>query len=208
MPDMYTRYPTLLGLGAGFGALLSVIVLSTVTAASVVVPPTTTTTVVPSTTSTTTLVPSTTTTVPSTTTTLLVTTTTVPPTTTTTLRPWRPADECADVSRPVSAGAMRWCGWVAHYLYLTRDWQPGDLTRLMRTMDCESGGDPNAKNPRSTASGLFQFLDGSFTTWGPRAAAFFGFNNPTKNMPLDNIAAAVLYYVNAGPGPWPNCGRR
>lgn len=28
---------------------------------------------------------------------------------------------------------------------------------------CESGGDPQAKNPRSTASGVFQFLDGTWT---------------------------------------------
>lgn len=32
----------------------------------------------------------------------------------------------------------------------------------LRVMECESGGDPNAKNPNSSASGLFQFLK---TTW-------------------------------------------
>jgi len=31
---------------------------------------------------------------------------------------------------------------------------------------CESGGDPKAKNPSSTASGLFQFINGTWRTYG------------------------------------------
>lgn len=33
-----------------------------------------------------------------------------------------------------------------------------DVTRFLRIMQCESGGDPDAKNPNSSASGLMQHL--------------------------------------------------
>lgn len=32
------------------------------------------------------------------------------------------------------------------------------VDRMLRIMDCESGGNPKAKNPRSSATGLFQIL--------------------------------------------------
>lgn len=33
-----------------------------------------------------------------------------------------------------------------------------DVHRFLRIMQCESGGDPDAKNPNSSASGLMQHL--------------------------------------------------
>ena len=121
---------------------------------------------------------------------------------------WQPADECRRISRPVSAGTMRWCAKFAYYLHLTGDWQPGDLTKLLRTADCESRGNPLADNPRSSAFGIGQFLDSTWQRWAPRSAAFFGYDNPNRRMAYDQIATMVLLYVRAGPGPWPNCGRR
>lgn len=123
-------------------------------------------------------------------------------------RTWQPADECRRISRPVSAGTMRWCATFAHYLHLTGDWQPGDLTKLLRTADCESRGNPLADNPRSSAFGIGQFLDSTWERWAPRAAAEFGYDSPNRRMAYDQIATMVLLYVRAGPGPWPNCGRR
>ncbi|HEY5652241.1 MAG TPA: transglycosylase SLT domain-containing protein [Acidimicrobiia bacterium] len=35
---------------------------------------------------------------------------------------------------------------------------PSDVARALRVIGCESSGDPDAKNPRSSASGLFQHL--------------------------------------------------
>lgn len=34
----------------------------------------------------------------------------------------------------------------------------------VRVADCESGGDPSAQNPTSTASGLYQFINGTWTS--------------------------------------------
>ena len=42
-----------------------------------------------------------------------------------------------------------------------------DVHRFLRIMQCESGGDPDAKNPNSSASGLMQHLT---RYWGDRAA--------------------------------------
>lgn len=33
-------------------------------------------------------------------------------------------------------------------------------------IECESGGNPDAQNPRSTASGLFQFINGTWRAYG------------------------------------------
>ena len=43
-----------------------------------------------------------------------------------------------------------------------------DVDRFLRIMQCESGGDPLAKNPNSSASGLMQHLT---RFWDDRAAA-------------------------------------
>ncbi len=40
--------------------------------------------------------------------------------------------------------------------------EPAEVDRAMQVLECESDGDPYAKNPRSSAAGLFQFLRG---TW-------------------------------------------
>ena len=56
----------------------------------------------------------------------------------------------------------RWRPIVSIYFPSDRvDW-------ALRIIECESHGDPNAKNPRSTASGLFQHLA---SLWDERAAA-------------------------------------
>jgi hypothetical protein len=44
-------------------------------------------------------------------------------------------------------------------------WPPWAVERMMRIMHCESKGDPNAKNPRSSATGLFQIMGFWQTKW-------------------------------------------
>lgn len=152
----------------------------------------------------------TTTTQPATTTTTLaqVTTTTQPAPPAPAVPRWQPEDECGSLLRPVRSSTMRWCPAVARYLWASGHWQPGDLTRLMRIIDCESAGDPTAVNRRSGATGLFQHLPRYWSDRGAKAAAYFGFDHPTITMPLDNIAAGVWLYVTQGPRHWPTCGRR
>jgi hypothetical protein len=73
--------------------------------------------------------------------------------------------------------------------------QPADVPWAMRVMACESGGDPYAKNPRSTASGLFQFLRGWWSgAWG--YPAFDPFD------PEANVRAAAWLYYTDGPKHW------
>lgn len=69
----------------------------------------------------------------------------------------------------------------------------------MRVMACESGGNPLAKNPRSSASGLFQHLA---RLW-PERSVKAGWPGADIFDPEANIAvAAWLYYYGGGPGHW------
>ena len=68
----------------------------------------------------------------------------------------------------------RWAPLVAKHF------DPDDVDLALRIIDCESGGDPNAKNPTSSASGLFQHLRGwwagewSFDPFDPAQSVKYG----------------------------------
>jgi hypothetical protein len=65
-------------------------------------------------------------------------------------------------------------------------------------IQCESGGDPWAKNPRSTAAGLFQFLR---STWDRGPAPALGLPAYWTGAPYVaewNIQAAAWLYANWG----------
>ena len=68
----------------------------------------------------------------------------------------------------------------------------------LRIMECESRGDPNAKNPNSSASGLFQHLA---RLWPDRAKAA-GFGDEDVFDPFANIAVAAWLLENGGPSHW------
>jgi hypothetical protein len=76
---------------------------------------------------------------------------------------------------------------------------PADVARALAVISCESSGDPNAKNPRSSASGLFQHL-GRF--WQERSvdAGLPGADifDPTANVAV----AAWLVYEGGGWSHW------
>ena len=91
------------------------------------------------------------------------------------------------------------------------DWRPlveaffasGDVSRAMSVIGCESGGDPNAKNRYSTASGLFQHLA---SYWGQRSE-LAGYSGSDVFDPLANVAvAAWLVYDGGGWTHWAASG--
>lgn len=76
---------------------------------------------------------------------------------------------------------------------------PGDVSRALAVISCESSGDPNAKNPRSSASGLFQHL-GRF--WAERSVKA-GLAGADIFDPSANVAvAAWLVYEGGGWSHW------
>lgn len=93
-----------------------------------------------------------------------------------------------------------------------RDWrplvraffEPADVDRALGVIRCESGGRADAKNPTSTASGLFQHLG---SLWGERAAAA-GWAGADVFDPVANVAvAAWLVYDHGGWSHWaPSAG--
>lgn len=67
-----------------------------------------------------------------------------------------------------------------------------------RVMGCESGGNPDAVNPTSGASGLFQFLPSTWS-WASEAAGWGG-SSPFD--PPANVAAAAWLHEAIGPSQW------
>lgn len=79
---------------------------------------------------------------------------------------------------------------------------PDLVEEALVVMACESAGQPFAENPRSTASGLFQFLDGTWDRWNPRTDGWAG---ESVFHPEANIATAarlVLASVQEGQDRW------
>jgi len=99
-------------------------------------------------------------------------------------------------SGTVSVDVERWRTLVE--TYFPEDWVEWGL----RIMQCESKGDPNAKNPESTAAGLFQFLKG---TWNWVAVEQLGFSTYESGAVYDpelNVRAAAWLLANGGTSHW------
>jgi hypothetical protein len=93
----------------------------------------------------------------------------------------------ATASVAVAAGAVAAAATPAH---ADVDWGP--------IIACESGGNPAAQNPRSTASGLFQFLDSSWAAYGGlRYASRAKYATPAQQYAVANAA-----YARSGLTPW------
>jgi hypothetical protein len=96
-----------------------------------------------------------------------------------------------DVKRPI--GAEAWRSLASAYF------GPDDVERALVVIACESNGDPDAKNPHSTASGLFQHL----TRYWPQRAEAAGFAGASVFDPEANVAvAAWLVYSGGGWNHW------
>lgn len=89
--------------------------------------------------------------------------------------------------RSISHSVSQWRALVSVYF-------PADqVNNALSVMQCESRGNPRAQNSRSSAGGLFQFLDGSWARWG---------NGADKYDAEANIAAAGRYWARSGWAPW------
>ena len=93
-----------------------------------------------------------------------------------------------------------WTGTVEQWRPLIeRYFAPADVGWAMRVMSCESGGNPNAKNPAGSASGLFQHLAAKY--WTARAVAA-GWAGADVFDPEANVAVAAWLYYHGGPSHW------
>lgn len=93
----------------------------------------------------------------------------------------------------VGAGVERWRPLVELYF------RSGDVNWALRIMRCESHGDPYAKNPRSSARGLFQHLK----RYWPKRSHKAGFAGADIFDPEANVAvAAWLLYEGGGKSHW------
>lgn len=100
----------------------------------------------------------------------------------------------ASVNRSMGGIVEQWRGLVASYF-------PGDqVDRALCIMDHESGGNPNAKNPRSSARGLFQLLG---SMWAP----YFGVSQDALYDPETNVRLAAKVLAIQGWGAWSPYGR-
>jgi hypothetical protein len=71
-----------------------------------------------------------------------------------------------------------------------------EVDRACRVLLCESHGNPMARNARSSASGLFQFLDGTFRS-------VTGLSAPASSHPPEvQVAAAAKLWRASGWRPW------
>ena len=79
------------------------------------------------------------------------------------------------------AAVEQWRSLVAQHFPANR------VEEALRIMDCESNGDPNAYNPYSGASGLFQFLPSTWASTAPKA----GYGGASVFDPEANTASAA-----------------
>ena len=136
-----------------------------------------------------------------TTTTSTTTTTTVVPAPTTSV----PPQDICDRVHGIPERTLRWCPLVAINLAKWAALTLDNLQHNLAIVDCESKGDPNAKNPNSSATGLYQHID---TFRNARALRWGVGIVDDWTLPGPNIATGVALYVHGGPSHWPNCGRR
>lgn len=86
-----------------------------------------------------------------------------------------------ELQRAGGQGTERWRPIVEHYFPAER------VEQALEVMWCESRGNPNSTHPVSGASGLFQFMEGTWQWAAPQA----GYGGATRFDPEANIAAAA-----------------
>lgn len=127
---------------------------------------------------------------PPTTTTSTTTTQPPPPPTTTTTAPPPP---------PVVEPASSSTGDCGGYVPLLQKYWPGDqIAKACQVIGCETGYtySPSERNPSSSASGLFQFLDGTWESTTGTPAPASNYSAETQ------IAAGAKLWRQSGWNPW------
>ena len=89
-----------------------------------------------------------------------------------------------------NGGTEQWRTLVSTYF------QPDQVDTMLCLMQHESGGNPNAQNPNSSAAGLFQIMGFWWDQYG---------GNPYD--PETNVALAQVIYDQQGYGAWNPYGR-
>jgi peptidoglycan hydrolase CwlO-like protein len=123
------------------------------------------------------------------------TTTSAAPATSTTVAVGDPTTTPSVPPKPLKPAVEQWRSLVARFF------SPDLVDPALRVMQCESLGDPQAYNPYSGASGLFQFLPGTWAVTAGRA----GYAGSSPFEPDANVAAAAWlagYYQGRGQSPW------
>ena len=116
-------------------------------------------------------------------------TTTTPPTTT------AAPTETTTSSRATTTTANDGGGRTWNHPPAVERWRPlvetyfpaNRVEEALRILDCESNGDPDAYNPYSGASGLFQFLPSTWASTAPKA----GYPDASPFEPEPNVASAA-----------------
>ena len=89
--------------------------------------------------------------------------------------------EMTALQRATGAGVERWRPIVEHYF------PPERVEQAMEVMWCESRGNAKSSHPVSDASGLFQFMAGTWDWASPQA----GFEGASRFDPEANVASAA-----------------
>lgn len=98
----------------------------------------------------------------------------------------RPESSGSSVNRSMGSNVEQWRGLVSAY--------PWDANTALCLMSYESGGNPNARNPSSGASGLMQVLP----SWAPK----FGVSTDALFDPVTNLEISYALYADGGWGHW------
>ena len=105
-----------------------------------------------------------------------------------------PAAGSPATGRGMGTNVEQWRGLVAAYF------PAGQVDMALRVMACESGGNPDAANPRSTARGLMQVM---WSVWGPE----YGVTEQQLYDPETNLSIAAKVYAIQGWAAW-SCWKR
>jgi hypothetical protein len=117
------------------------------------------------------------------------------PSTTTTVAVTTTTDAGGSEDSDFPAAVERWRGEVSRFFPASR------VNEALAIVQCESRGDPDAYNPYSGASGLFQFLPSTWAATAPKA----GFEGAEPFNAVANIGTAAWLgqrYEDLGQGFW------
>ena len=117
------------------------------------------------------------------------------PSTTTTVAVTTTTDAGSGEDSDFPAAVERWRGEVSRFFPASR------VNQALAIIQCESRGDPDAYNPYSGASGLFQFLPSTWAATAPKA----GFEGAEPFDAVANIGTAAWLgqrYEDLGQGFW------